>query len=42
MQHVSKFKKLTAKTLIAAVDFGKSKHSGCSSRLQAAIDQSCF
>lgn len=28
MQHVSKFKKLTAKTLIAAVDFSKSKHSG--------------
>ena len=28
MQHVSKFKKFTAKTLIAAVDFSKSKHSG--------------
>jgi len=28
MQHVSKFKKLTAKTLIAAVDFSKGKHSG--------------
>lgn len=28
MKHVSKFKKLTAKTLIAAVDFSKSKHSG--------------